>query len=226
MKVRPAYRLRYIPSRYGRPDASAKPAAAGAPVSGTGITRSASIGCSSASCIAHLASGLVQVAALHVRIGPGEVDELEDAQRGRRLGEADGARRLAGLEDDHLAGLDVADVFGADDVERGGLGRQAPADRGVVAAPQAVVGVDPAAGRQPAEDERPEPERIAHADDPALVEDHQAVRAADARQDALQGLDRVGRGLVGEERGQQLRVGRRRQAGTAAAQLARAGRAC
>ena len=51
MKVRPLYRLRTRPSRYGIPDASAKPAAAGAPVSGTGITRSASTGCSFASCI-------------------------------------------------------------------------------------------------------------------------------------------------------------------------------
>ena len=89
----------------------------------------------------HLATGLVQVAALHVRVGAGEVDELEDAQRRGRLGEADRARRLARLEDDHLARLDVADVLGADDVEGRRLRREAPAGVGVVAVPQAVVGV-------------------------------------------------------------------------------------
>ncbi len=99
MKVRPAYRFRYIPSRYGCPDASANPAAAGAPVSGTGMTRSASTGCSMASCIAHPPADLVQVAALHVRIRAGEVDELEHAQRRRRRGVADRARGVPRLED-------------------------------------------------------------------------------------------------------------------------------
>ena len=51
MNVRPLYRLRTMPSRYGMPAASANPAAAGAPVSGTGITRSASTACSPASWI-------------------------------------------------------------------------------------------------------------------------------------------------------------------------------
>ena len=165
---------------------------------------------------AHLAPGLVQVAALHVRIGPGEVDELEDAQGGRRLGEADRARRDAGLEDDHLAGLDVADVFGADDVERGRLGREAPAGRGVVAGATGRRRGRPSARRQPPEDERPEAERIADADDPPLVEDDEAVGAADPRQDLAQRLDGVGGRLVGEERGQELGVGGCRQAGAAA----------
>ena len=99
----------------------------------------------------HLAARLVQVAALHVRVGPGEVDQLEDAQRRRRLGEPDRARRLARLEDDDLAGLDVADVLGADDVERGRLRREAPAGRGIVVrSPQAVVRAADRGPRQPA----------------------------------------------------------------------------
>ena len=146
---------------------------------------------------AHLAARLVQVAALHVRIGPGEVDELEDAQRRRRVGETNRARRHAGLEDDHLARLNVADVLGADDVERGRLGRQAPARRRVVAPPQAVVAVALGSGEAP-EDERPEPERIADADDASFVEDDQAVGATDPRQHLAQRLDRVGGRLVGE----------------------------
>ena len=168
---------------------------------------------------AHLATGLVQVAALHVRVRPGEVDELEDAQRGRRVGETDRARRLARLEDDHLAGLDVADVLGADDVEGRRLRREAPAGLGVVAVPQAVVDISGGRARQPTEDQRTETERIAHADDPALVEDHQAVRATHAREDALEGLDGIGGRLVGQERGQQLRVGRGGQAGATAPEL-------
>src|SRR6187399_3176055 len=115
-----------MPSRYGRPDSSANPAAAGAPVSGTGITRSASIGCSSASCIPILRRA-------SYRLRPSMY------------------------------------VFGADDVERGRLGRQAPARRRVVAAPQAIVAIALGA-RQAPEDERPEAEWIADADDPALVE--------------------------------------------------------
>ena len=73
--------------------------------------------------------------------------------------------------------------------------------------------------RQPAEDERPEPVRVADADDPPLVEDDEAERAADARQDLDERLDRVGGGLVGEERRQQLGVGRGRQPGAAALEL-------
>ena len=165
---------------------------------------------------AHLATGLVQVATLHVRIGPGEVDQLEDAQRGRRVGEPDRARRLARLEDHHLARLDVAHVLRADDVEGRRLGRQAPARGGVVVAPQAVTAVARIDRGQAPQHEWPEAERIAHADDAALVEDDQAVRAAHPRQHLAQGLDRVRRRLVRKERGQQLRVRRGRQARPAA----------
>ena len=78
----------------------------------------------------------------------------------------------------------------------------------------------PCGARQPPEDERPEPVRIADADDPPLVEHHQAVRAADARQDLDERVDGVGGRLVGEQRGQELRVGGGRQAGAAAFELA------
>ena len=58
--------------------------------------------------------------------------------------------------------------------------------------------------------------RVADADDPTVIEDDQAERPADAGQDALQGFDRVRGRFVGEERRQELRVGRGRQAGAAA----------
>ena len=49
MKVRPTYAFFIRPALYGMPDASAYPIAAGVPDSGTGMTRSASTGCSLAS---------------------------------------------------------------------------------------------------------------------------------------------------------------------------------
>ena len=61
--------------------------------------------------------------------------------------------------------------------------------------------------------------RVADADDPVLVEDDQAERPADPWQDLLERLDGVGGRLVCQERGQELRVGGRREAGAAAGQL-------
>ena len=64
---------------------------------------------------------VVDVRALDGRIGPGEVDVLEDAEALRDLGEGlDRAQPLL-VDDDDLARLDVAHELGADDVERAGL---------------------------------------------------------------------------------------------------------
>ena len=71
---------------------------------------------------AHPAPRLVQVAALHVRVGPGEVDELEHAQGGIGLRIPHGTGWYTRLQDHDLPGLDVTHEFGADDVEAGGLG--------------------------------------------------------------------------------------------------------
>ncbi len=65
----------------------------------------------------------------------------------------------------------------------------------------------PLGGGQSTEDQRPEPVGIAHADDPVLVEDHQAERPADLGQHVEQRGDRVLGGLVGQQRRQELRVG-------------------
>ena len=61
--------------------------------------------------------------------------------------------------------------------------------------------------------------RVAHADDLVLVEDHEAERAAHARQDAPEGVDGVFGGLVGEQRRQQLGVGARGEAAPPALEL-------
>jgi hypothetical protein len=166
----------------------------------------------------HPPPDLVEVAALHVRVRPGEVDELEDAQRrvGRRV--ADRAGLAARLEDHHLARFDVADVLGADDVEGGRLGRQEP---GVAVAPGPRSG---ALGTRcdaldPSEHERPEAVRVADADEPVLVEDHERERAPDPGQQMEERVHRVGRGLVREERREELRVGRRGEASASALEL-------
>ena len=213
MKVRPAYRLRYIPSRYGMPER----------LRVAGRRRRARVGdrhdevggdrVLAGELHAHPAPDLVEVAALHHGVGPGEVDELEDAQGRARRREADGARRDAGLEDHQLARLHVPDVVGADDVEAGRLRREDPARLAVGIVPQAGrVG----GGRQPPQDQRAEAVGVAHADDAPLVEDDQAVGAAHARQDPQQRLDGVAPGLVGEERGQELRVRAGRESAAAA----------
>ena len=133
-------------------------------------------------------------------------------------------RLAARLEDDDLARLDVADVLRADDVEGGGLRGEDPAGR--VVAPQAGPVGAVAVVRQPSEDERAEAVRVAHADDLVLGEDHEAERAADPRQHLDQGVDRAVRRLVGEERGQELRVGAGGEAAAPAVELARAARGC
>ena len=62
---------------------------------------------------------------------------------------------LALLEDDDLARLDVAHVLGADDVEAGRLGAQAPAVGGHrVGRPELGRAAGVVGGRQAAEDER------------------------------------------------------------------------
>ena len=59
---------------------------------------------------AHLEAAVGQRAAVHLRVGPGEVDELEDAHRGPRARQLDAlAVQLAVVaRPDDLARLDVA----------------------------------------------------------------------------------------------------------------------
>jgi hypothetical protein len=83
----------------------------------------------------HPAPDLVEIAALHVRVGPGEVDQLEDTQGRAGFGEADGPRHPACLEDHDLARLDVPDILGADDIEPSRLRREAPAGASILVAP-------------------------------------------------------------------------------------------
>ena len=160
------------------PDSSAKPIAAGVPDSGVAMTRSASTGASRASGAAHLHARGVHVAAGDGGVRAGQVDVLEDAALGPRLGEALGAQAVL-VDRDQLAGLDLADEARADGVQRGLLGGHHPA---------AV---------QPAEHQRPHALRVARRVERGLVHEDQGEGAAQLRQHlggrVLQGAVGVGR---------------------------------
>src|SRR3954447_8420527 len=96
----------------------------------------------------------LQRLAAHDRVGASEVDVLEDAERGALA--LDGDPRLDALlgQRDDLAGLDVAQQLGADDVER------------------ARLAGDAVAVAELAEDERPQPGRVAEGDDAVAAHDH------------------------------------------------------
>ena len=104
--------------------------------------------------VAHLVDRLAE----EHRVRPREVDVLEDAaaeaRRGRLRREEPLAAEPVAVDDDELAGLDLAHVLRLDEVERGGLAREHPA------------------ALEPAEHERAEAHRIARADERLGREEH------------------------------------------------------
>ena len=136
----------------------------------------------------HPAAGGLERGAVHLRVRAGEVDVLEDAERlALALDQHPGADAVL-ADRDQLAGLDVAHVLGADDVQRAGL-----AGHAVVLA-------------QAPEDQRPDAGRVPEGQD-ALVGHHDGGEGAlEPRHHGGDGvLDRVGR-LLGDQRGDDLRV--------------------
>ena len=117
--------------------------------------------------LADVDAGLVHALAVEAGVGSGEVDELEQAELrvDPLVGEGLERPRAGGVDHDHLAGQELADEVGADDVEGRALRRQHPA---------AVLEL--------AEAQRAEPVRVAHADHPRLVHDHEREGALEARQ--------------------------------------------
>ena len=102
-------------------------------------------------------------------VGAREVDVLENAE-GRSLPHRERRRgRPPGVEDDDLAGLDVAQRLGVDEVERARLG----GDDARVGGP-----VDP----KPAERQRPDALRVARRDHAVPREEDDRVGAAHARE--------------------------------------------
>ena len=71
-------------------------------------------------------AGIVDADALDLAVGASEIDVLEDAEAAWLLGEGLDRAQAAAVDDDDLAGLDVAHESGADDVEGAALGGQDP----------------------------------------------------------------------------------------------------
>ena len=137
---------------------------------------------------ADLDPGRVHAAPADRGVRPGQVDVLEQAALG--LGGGEVLRAQAVLVDrDQLARLDLADEGGADDVERGGLGRD-----------------DPAAV-EPAEHERADALRVAGGVERVLVHEDQRERAAQLGQHLHRGLLDDDVRARGEQRGEQVGVG-------------------
>ena len=160
----------------------------GCPTPGTGITRSASTGCSLASRAADLDPGRVDVAAGDRGVRAGQVDVLEEAALGLRRGEPGGPQPVL-VDGDQLARLDLADEAGADDVQRGGLAGHHPA------------------ALHPAQHQRADALGVAGRVQRVLVHEDEAERAAQRRQHLQRrGLDRQV-GAAGQQRGDQRGVG-------------------
>ena len=146
---------------------------------------------------AHLDARLVDAAAGDRGVGAGEVDVLEDAALALGLGEGVRAQAVV-VDDDHLAGLDLAHHAGADGGQRGVLGGHHPA---------AV---------EAAEHQRADALRVAGGVQRVLVHPHEAEGAAQHRQHLERPLLERGVGVVGQQRGDQAGVvGRRSRAGRA-----------
>src|SRR5919106_54623 len=69
----------------------------------------------------HLAPSLVHRDAFHPRVRPGQVHELEDAERRARAPGEAGRMQPSIVDPDQLTGLDLPDEGGPDDVEGAGL---------------------------------------------------------------------------------------------------------
>ena len=132
--------------------------------------------------------------ALEPRVGPREIEELEDAERAALVLRHD-LVRLDPLVDDHqLARAHLALELGADEVERAGLGGDHP------------VAVEPP------EAERPHPARVAEGDQLSLGERDDGERAVQLAHRIGDGIGERSR-IVRDQRGDHLGVGRRGEHG-------------
>ena len=142
---------------------------------------------------------LVQAAPAHDRVGPGEVDVLEDAQRspaGRRR--ACGSGRRARRSTTISPGSISRSKRRADQVERARLGGEHPA----------VV--------EAADDQRADAVGVAEAGQRALGHDDRGERALDPAHRVGDGLAEVAGVVLGDQRRHHLGVGRRAQSTPAA----------
>ena len=138
--------------------------------------------------LAHADAHAVYLGTGERRVGPREVDVLEDAERLPPLRDRLGRVDALLVDHDELAGTDVALVDGADQVEGAGLGGDDP----VVA--------------EPAERERPDPLRVAEGEQLPLRERDDRVGALEPRHRPRDRF-RDRRGVVRDQRRDHLGVG-------------------
>ena len=121
--------------------------------------------------LAHALAGGVHRLAVEAAVGPGEVDELEQAQLGVDALGGEGRQRpgAGGVDDHHLARVELADEVGAHDVEGGRLRGQDPP----------VV--------EPAQAQGAEAVGVAHPDHVGVVHQDQGEGALQLGQDLDQG---------------------------------------
>ena len=159
------------------PVSSAKPMAAGCPGVGEGDHHVRVDRRLAGELAAHLPPRLVERAALHHRVRPGEVDELEGAHGTlRRLGRDPAAAHPGRIDGHDLAWVDLADEVGADDIQGAGLAGDD------VAGAARRLGIAVAA-----EAEGPDAERVTGGHQRVAGEEKQAVGAVDPGQGAAEG---------------------------------------
>ena len=188
MKVRPTYAFLTRPDPYGMPDSSAYPIAPGVP----GLRgRDHEVGLDrvlAGQPAADLDAGGVDPLAGDLGVRAGQVDELEQAALGVRLGEPGRAQPVL-VDRDDLARLDLPDEAGADDVEGGGLAGDHPA------------------ALEPAQHQRADALRVASGVQGVLVHEDQAVGALDLRQHLRRRLLDGEVRVPGQHRGEDVGVG-------------------
>ncbi len=157
--------------------------------------------------LADLAPHLVDHLAEDLGVGPREVDVLEDA-----LAHAPALREVVALvlaggqplavDDEHLAGRDVAHVARPDEVEGAGLARHA-------GGPRAVAVCDLA------ERERAEAVRVADGDEGVVGQNHERERTLDLRERVEHLVDAAGAAALRDQVEDEFAVGRRLKQRTA-----------
>ena len=125
------------------------------------------------------------------RIGPGEIDVLEDAGPRRLPRQGEEALHPVAVDHHHFAVLDVANEFRPDDVERAGLGAE---DRAAV---------------QFAQHQRADAERIARPDELLVGQRDQRIGALDLGQGLDEAIDDPWPARAGREQEHHFGVGGR-----------------
>src|SRR5690606_2157551 len=130
---------------------------------------------------AHLLADLIDGAAVHDRVGAGEVDVFEQAGTGGAGGEGLDRGQAVIVDDHDLAVLDIAYEGGADQVQRAGFGRQHPGLADL------------------AQHQRADAQRVARADQLQPRLSDQGVTALDAAEGVDEAVDDLGLPAAGDQ---------------------------